>query len=1687
MAMRYIHRSLYSGSIEALTRGLRTGILLLLALILVHGSMVSAQVATTYSSNKRTLKVGILLLDSTDIGDGRGPENPDPFVFYIADMRSDVKPQNWEFINPLSPKVVSNDAYQRWVARTGGSGPQYQVGQQVTKNMACYWEVSLTDTPLQDLLQFDLLFITNHRTMRFSAPDREKLRKLVDAGGILWIEDCGGMRIEAGSGGGDPPGPFLLDQLQFNGGRPDSPPASGIPGPIINVPNHPLLNSPYPLSQAEIANLGDKNYANYALVNLYDGTRAPNPETLVNIVGNNGRGGLPYIAAGTYGAGRVIATAGDSGCDINDLVGGLRTIAGGNAGAYCGENLQNAHAEDLKFLYNLVAWGSSNNQYRKDPRRTASSFEDIGAPLLRSFEINIGSVIPGQLPVDSNTAPLVAKGIIYVTGLVGGTPTVRAYNAHPSLVAGDLGVPDLALGASYDELWRWDTAGGRPSSPVLGTVYDPSVPFALQYQDYIFVTLSNGRLVKLSALLSDTFGHVSAVPFVATPNDPVGSSGDYTDVGGIPIAAPAPVVHEGKVYVVQPNGMIRCVSATTMATLWVSYSATQQQPYKPVGTPTLGYARMAITGETSTNAIRLPGGRGTNNSYAANGSGNTNDLMLYVPVMQEDPNTGVRSLRNMTYWLGVRHEVLTTDDPTGIGNFRTRAGLGAPSNNRMFVAINPGYPGAAPAGWPFIRPVVRVYTNTYNAANELIATAADNMSMGRPSTRFFGQLLDKNGVVKVQDAMGNPPSRGNVTAGSTPDNAIVSVDYDVYYITDTETPPALVNDNTNAARPNPSLQIQGYLGGGEGIAMTPDDILVTALRYVNPSVSGAQPLTTISGDYEQYQLTKLRQSAAIFETQHSLVQIQIGQTAVAEVPTLRNRLRFDPPSGAGDLSAGANHLPQYEGLTNVSPIGAPITTNDGVTYQVLRATSQVNGAVTVLAALDMAKEVILSLPEAYNPDYRVQIEQLNVAAYDPTNSQSAAKLMVSLPAANGSNVSVTQQLVGDANRGRIVVTDLRVPGGRLSSTLSFVVTYVPAGGKTDKTVVLTPTPLLPNNGTGSEVDDRENGGTRLLSSGYSPILWYYVLPGTPTSAPSLNGSILFMGMGVNGGGNAVVAVDANPASNDPGVRSGFGQQVESIVRFVDGIEQKINHVRWVRNVAGVISGPPVGSQSVLAVASSGGLAAFETGITLIADAKRIIEVDAAGAALWTLDGTLDFKPVGGELPISDPFTIGGILNPATANGRHLNDKRPFSHPSVARRLSPSDYLVCDTGNNRVVRLDRGGRIRWQLDRVNDPFKVLGSVDPLTLNEPLDVQLYTQVTPGSLVRTPLGSPLLAPAAPIGYEIHYLVADSGNNRIIEVVDYFDTNGNVRTLPGGVRGEQVVVWVSRTTQKEGRNLRFQSVQRILTQGDPRFAQDPTLYGYPAIIAAVGNSSAAGEAGGGTQADFTGGSLLSLEYFPINTAFPLFTATGAYANANYGPWLVGEAEPNRNGLIDRVLNEMVLPGGAVRRVTRPTFIQQITLPNGIGGQKQAYLICDATGVYQVELTGTAWNVTWSFDANDYQNLMTARLGYPVGTRIDVGFLPTSVKRLANGSYLITNAWTGSKTKGTSLPGELPIGQVLASGQFVGEVFQVTPAKLLDGFSAPQLVISVDAMGNVRREQKMGSVTNNTNLLEHPLFGDRL
>lgn len=1630
-----------------------------LSVCVLLGCALQAKADTTsYSVNKRTFRVGVLLLDSTAVNWSTnppsplpgGPENPDPHLFHIADSRNDVKPANWEFVNPIAPRTVTTEIWNRWSRPGTGRDPghPYRIGQQVTKNMACYWEVSLTNTSLSDLLQFDLLFITNHRTVYLTPTDREKLRNLVDGGGVVWIEDCGRMKFH-------PMGPFFLEQVQFTSG-------GGNGSPSVHVPGHPLLSYPHPLTFEEIAELGDANYRNgRAIASIGSGAvlpsepavlERPNPAVLVNIVGNTAvrsasGEALPYIAAGNYGSGAVVVTAGDSGCDINDYCGGVNAGFGGNSGAFCGPNLNAARVADLKFLYNVVAWGSANNSYRRNNRRTGASVDNVVAPLLDGFAARGTAVDPG---VNSSSAPLLTKGMVVVAGqavVPGGTgaATVRAYAAQPSPAAGDRGIPDLMLGNPWDEIWRVNLPGAKPSTPIAASIYTGG-PIPL---DVVFLTLSDGTLVRIPMEPRDGAGNLLPTsPVDSNPPVGLGGTGAYTRTSFT--VPPAPVFFENRVYVVEPNAMVRCVDARTLQTLWWSYTEQQMPAIAPTGSPALGISRQdAVTG-----ASGRPG-----QLFAARSGGNTNDIMLYVPVVDDDLNATV-----LSYFLGTRHEVIRIDDGAS-GNYRTRVALdtNAPATNRQLVAI--GDPR-------FLIPKVRVYDND--------AT----MSAGLPSTNFVGVFRpDGSGIVEVRDSTGAVP-----TANPRP---IVSVDYDVVYATSSGVPQGL--GDSNGARTGQPLTFPRWTGataersGLETVSLTTEDDLFLSFRQSNDTY-GARVSWLVSVT-EQFGMgtTRFRQSIGFVDSSGP-VDAKVDKTDVTDLPTLRNRLIFNGPVSS---NVAATVAPNWEGLTQIEPIGAPVVSNRGTAYALYSAVSAANGGVvTVLVAVKTDGQVVLSLPEAYNPAFPVTVRQFNVLTWPGSGGNVPQTLTAILPAVGNDAVSASLQLTGDPKRGRLVVTDMRHPSGaRFSSTQSFVVTYTPSGAQSAVTVVLTPTPVSAGGTT-----TNEEGTVRVIGGNYTPVLWYYVLPGRPTAGATLSGGFIYLVVDGN-----IVAVDSDPSENDPGVRVGFGEQVIGVAgTLLDAgsgmpIPVGVNHVRWVRSLGTAAVGPPVVGEGVVAVNTIAGTRAYLASTTVVADAKRLVEVAADGAATWTLDASVAERVAGGELPVFDPSQPLGIANPP-ASGRTALGRRELSRPSSVRKISASDYLIADTGNHRVIRVDRSGRTRWELTRVNDLFGILSSGDPTTLDTPTDVRLYIQPTP---------DPADPTAPPIGYEAHYLVTDSGNFRVVEVVDYFDRNGNFRSI-GGQRGEQVVVWVSRTKSKEGRSLRFVSAQRVLVP-------EGNVFGVPVVVAVVGNTTSAGP--DGTDADATGGSLVRLDYRPYNTWFTLrnragdvlppaaWPPTGLPTGSGY-PWPPRAtnpvaSEPDRNGLVATTLNEMVLPSGRIRRVVKPTYFEQLSLP-GPSGVRQVYLICDAEGVWQVEPDATGRRrVTWSFEQSHYDQMnVVAAFGensleprFAVGAGITLGNVslprlrPTSVRRLFNGNFLITNAWSGASPW-------------FVDGRFHGEVFEVEPIILADGspnggrfggFSVPKIrpVRNVNPALN-RNLQSMGSSASNTSLIEQPMSADR-
>src|SRR5205085_5444433 len=110
----------------------------------------------------------------------------------------------------------------------------FQVGARVTKNMGAYWELNLDAASVEDLRSYDILFLHSHKVQAvFSVENREKLRKFVEAGGTLWVENCGSLSFSAKM-------PFLFE-VSMNGSLGSGGQATAV---VANA-SHPLLSYPY--------------------------------------------------------------------------------------------------------------------------------------------------------------------------------------------------------------------------------------------------------------------------------------------------------------------------------------------------------------------------------------------------------------------------------------------------------------------------------------------------------------------------------------------------------------------------------------------------------------------------------------------------------------------------------------------------------------------------------------------------------------------------------------------------------------------------------------------------------------------------------------------------------------------------------------------------------------------------------------------------------------------------------------------------------------------------------------------------------------------------------------------------------------------------------------------------------------------------------------------------------------------------------------------------------------------------------------------------------------------------------------------------------------------------------------------------------------------------------------------------
>jgi hypothetical protein len=540
--------------------------------------------AFTYSSNAKKIYAAYVNVTSADLkksGQRNTEEHPDPFVFYILNNRTDVLPTGWQFVNPLAPAVVTSAIGNS----SSGLYPTLSsyVGQPVTPNMACYWQVDINQLSLDNINNFDFLVIHCDGIINLNPTQRAIFRQFLERGGTLFLDapsiqtsyevpypsvsgypQVGYSGMSSGSG--------LIFDVQWcnNKGATGYP---TLPDGVINS----LLTAPYNLTLQEINTLGENNVGGYYMTNARaasntSSSSAANPDSSIfsTVLLNSGNS-KPYISAGTYGGGHIIVSAANicgaisqpvSKGTQNDATNPDICVSSQSLTAEPPFNL--AATADLKFFVNVVSYGEDMfNGEGSNPRHSMTSGGELYGTMLPLWTyapdlIKAPGASPSVYSATSST-PAVYGNVAFITDGVG---YLHAFDINPSedlALSGsaDNGITqdgvdtlfddprtglgatsDLSLGLSYDKLWTGDAAAGKSiSSPTVGVVpYNGSSTMMVVFED------SSGTVYGYNASLSGglitTWAGAGSGSFAA---------------GSLP---PAPVIYRGRIFAVQPNSTL---------------------------------------------------------------------------------------------------------------------------------------------------------------------------------------------------------------------------------------------------------------------------------------------------------------------------------------------------------------------------------------------------------------------------------------------------------------------------------------------------------------------------------------------------------------------------------------------------------------------------------------------------------------------------------------------------------------------------------------------------------------------------------------------------------------------------------------------------------------------------------------------------------------------------------------------------------------------------------------------------------------------------------------------------------------------------------------------------------------------------------------------------------------------------
>jgi hypothetical protein len=1471
-------------------------------------ALASGALAQAQAQRATNVRAGIVVIDSDQASPGV-PANRAPHVWFNLDQNR-VKPVGLNILNPARQTMVTNSIAARW--------PGLTVGNQISKRDAPYWEIFLSTLSDEHLGELDILLLAAHGNVSLNPLEREKLRRFMDKGGVLWVD----IRST---------GNFNLDPI-------NNLPLPFVPGTTGSVTGadffHPLLSYPMGVSNADLSFMqSDGTYGVFPLdlnalgYGQLEGILQPlRPDSLrLQSIAQDNRG--PYVVMGRVGNGYMVVTSRGVATTLNRLpdgAGGYQANTGSTSGQYRPDRSSDAAA---RLVLNMLHLVSGHPQPGGGSRQTGGGPIDLGAPVLQRFNHEIGMAPPtnrGYFP------PVVHKGLLIVSA----GNRLFVYDADPRQdldVDGDPddGVRDYSLGSSHDLLWA--------SAPMSGTISAPTVievaEATPEMRDQIVVVDSSGTLRAFSAFqwvngrINPSGSQSIAPSYSVSPPSPANfGAGD----GGGPYA---PTFHEGFLYIAdaQSSGL------STVGRLWVVDPVTQDR----------------VVSGANGGAPFVVGGVGTG----------------VIPEVSAPATVGYVPIQDNSGGLDKVAYLATRPNPSGAG----------PNSTAGITSLWIGARGERPSSWSEGGGVLTVATRASGQGLEVYVptSGADARALGVKLT-----VLRPNGdplTPAEMDALftGSPPGQaGGVltfpmeTGAVLPPGASIRIDYHINWGTGPAATGQIVRGQ--AFLPDDASRSRRIL---HRIAMSPKGTI-----YAVTGTQNTQNIGTSGGSYfairEEGRGTFRVLTRWDLYNQHT---INLNQAAPVTYPeTLFNRdpLVTNPAFGLSSFLGGT--------LQNLTFMSGP-SVQGNVVYVMARGVRQFGFfqvPFTILLAFDAEPSTI----EIRTGDLGAGFAILQPDVLRSSN-KSAPEVYTTLQA----NQYVYDRDAGQ-NRGIIRIDNLSgTTRGPLLNTLSTSQPIViRRGGQPDV--------LVEPNTTGSR---------------WSPLLWYTIFTGFGNDSPVfLSGDTLFMagasmlpnfltfpfgtaitmppagtGVGMETqispndpylvpdpvkpwqrqlyqlriNGNNLEDIESNPAFRWPqttGVTSFDEWRIrilQSTLRRDDGTFSSTAH--------GLIGG-----DGGLFAWSDDGIWGFAKADFIVADEGRVGRFDSAGNPQWSLTNSLS-TGVSGD--------VGGAGN-----------VRPLVRPTRAYQRGEREVVVVDTGANRIVRMDTNGREVRSIEgfRLDPSFRPAGfdANAPTTFNAPRDVTIYTQEV--AAANNQLSNP-----TPLEFWVHYLIADTGNRRIVEVVDRFAMDPTTRQLGdpvldgSGNRAVGVLLWHSPATHS-GRNFDYTSLARIYIPGSP---------GRWVYAAGIGGTLP-------TRAD-------------TGLDAPTATAQRQIAAGNGGIVVF-------DGQNTQIVNEVMVPAvganvfyneqtGTFNSPAQPARMKalnnvtSVTMRNTLSGLQ--IMFADAEGVYEIE-GGGPWTVRWMLPRQAYTAMRRNSAGDPT-VRNPMDFRPMYARRLESGEVLVVNGYVGA------------------------------------------------------------------------------